>query len=244
MWQLALILIAQGDPETARVGFDIEEVGEVDALEASLLLDELARAVEREARASVLILARPEAPCPTGSARCVGILPTTVEARLSLRIFGGLKKVRIEAVRSGTKVPTLKESADIPRDPDLARSALGDLAHRLFPKRLEPALVPAAPIENVVTYEPIVAPQIEEGPQHRPWMFAALGGAVATGIAGAAFGASSSSARDAAEVPGIDQKAFDALADRTQAHEWAAKVFFVTAGLSLATGVVLFLVDR
>lgn len=243
-WALVLaglLGVTQADPALPRVGVEITEVADVAPLEAAVLVDELARALERRARAEALVMGTPAAPCPIGSPRCTRVIPDLVEARVSVRLFGGLSMVRVEASVHGADVRTTQGAADVPRDAELARPGLAELAERLFPERLV-ALAPPAPATSdthTLTPAPLVPPPVEA--RNTTWLWLGGGAAVALAVAGVAFGVSSSAARSDAEAPGVDAVAFEPLADRAQAHGWAANILFVSAALGLAVGAVGYL---
>ncbi len=232
------------EPVLARAGIEVSEVDAVAPLEAAVLIDELARAIERAARAEALVVGTPEAPCPIGSPRCARVIPDLVEARVTVRIFGGLSMVRIDAVATGSKIASTRGSVDVARDGELARTGLAELARALFPERLVALAAPvtARPPDPALDTATVLPPPPEEGGD-LAWLVVGGGGAVLLAAVGTGFGISSAAARDAAETPGVDSARFDSLADRAQAHGWAANVFFVTAALGLAAGVVLYAVE-
>lgn len=239
-----LLGVTQADPSLPRVGVEVAEVADVAPLEAAVLVDELARALERQARAEALVMGTPAAPCPIGSPRCTRVIPDLVEARVSVRLFGGLSMVRVEATVTGADVRTTQGAADVPRDAELARAGLAELAERLFPERLvalEPLTTAGAVTPGTHTLGPTPEPPAEA--RDMTWLWLGGGAAVALAAAGVAFGVSSSSARSDAETPGVDPLAFEPLADRAQAHGWAANVLFVSAAIGLAVGAVGYLSD-
>lgn len=246
-WALVLaglLGVTQADPSLPRLGVEVTEVADVAPLEASVLVDELARALERRARAEAMVMGTPAAPCPIGSPRCTRVIPDLVEARVSVRLFGGLSMVRVEATVHGSGGRTTQGAADVPRDAELARAGLAELAERLFPERLlalEPPTHATVDAQGMHTLGPV--PSSEPPPEARDttWLWLGGGAAVALAAAGVAFGVSSSSARSDAETPGVDPLVFEPLADRAQAHGWAANVLFVSAAIGLAVGAVGYL---
>lgn len=239
-----LLGVTQADPSLPRVGVEVAEVADVAPLEAAVLVDELARALERQARAEALVMGTPTAPCPIGSPRCTRVIPDLVEARVSVRLFGGLSMVRVEATVHRSDVRTTQGAADVPRDAELARAGLAELAERLFPERLvalEPLTAPGAVGPGTHTLGPGSVPEPPAEARDTTWLWLGGGAAVALAAAGVAFGVSSSSARSDAETPGVDPLAFEPLADRAQAHGWAANVLFVSAAIGLAVGAVGYL---
>jgi hypothetical protein len=237
-----LLGVTQADASLPRVGVEVAEVADVAPLEAAVLVDELARALERRARAEALVVGTPAAPCPIGSPRCTPVIPDLVEARVSVRLFGGLSMVRVEATVRGSEVRSTQGAADVPRDAELARAGLAELAERLFPERLvalDPPTTAVGITQGAHTLGPAPAPPAEA--RGTTWLWLGGGTAVALAAAGVAFGVSSGSARSDAETPGVDPLLFEPLADRAQAHGWAANVLFVSAAIGLAVGAVGYL---
>lgn len=243
-WALVLaglLGVTSADPLLPRVGVEIVEVTDVAPLEAAVLIDELARALERRARAEAVVVGTPAAPCPIGSPRCARVIPDLVEARVSLRLFGGLSMVRVEVAVRGSGVRSTQGAADVPRDAELARPGLAELAERLFPERLvaiAPPDVAAPGPRGPTTLTPGPEGSAPLAARDTTWLWLGGGAAVALAAAGVAFGVSSSAARSDAEAPGVDAVAFEPLADRAQAHGWAANVLFISAALGLAVGAV------
>lgn len=235
-----LLGVTQADPSLPRVGVEVTEVADVAPLEAAVLVDELARALERQARAEALVMGTPAAPCPIGSPRCTRVIPDLVEARVSVRLFGGLSMVRVEATVHGSDVRTTQGAADVPRDAELARAGLAELAERLFPERLV-AIEPLTTAGAITPGTRLLVPPEPAEARDTTWLWLGGGAAVALAAAGVAFGVSSSSARSDAETPGVDPLVFEPLADRAQAHGWAANVLFVSAAIGLAVGAVGYL---
>lgn len=266
-WVLALALVAAAPPApldalpgsdtvgptdpaaledgVARAGIEVTEVDAVAPLEAAVLVDELARAIERAARAQALVVGTAAAPCPVGSPRCARVVPDLVEARVTVRLFGGLSMVRVDAVASGSKIATTRSSVDVSRDGELARAGLAELARALFPERLVALGGPVAarPPPPVVDLEAVIPPPPPPESSALTWLIVGSSGAVVLGAVGLAFGVSSSSARSSAEMSGVDAARFDVLADRAQAHGWAANGLFASAVISLAVGVIAYAVE-
>ncbi|MCK6551049.1 hypothetical protein L6R52_34750 [Myxococcota bacterium] len=227
---LALVAATQG------LGLRLEEAGEITPDEAVALTRALAARIEARCGATVVI-DDPLWPGCVGQERCID----AIRARTGdgdvvlLRVFGGLTKARVitERFAAGADGATRAE-LDVPRDAGGWAEPLTELAGRLCPT------VQVSHGTGTLTID-VAAPVAPEGPRVLPWVLGGTG--VALAVVGIAFGASSASARADAADPTLSDAAFDALADRTQAHAITADVLFVAAGVSAVTGLVLALIE-
>lgn len=222
------------------VGLKLEETDQLAFEDATELTGALAKRVEARSGRTVVVDDPVWSSC-AGDERCLD----QVRARTGggdvvlLSIFGGLSRARVVAERSrpGEASPTHVER-DVPRDRKSWGPALDDLARALFPEAPEPP--GPEPIVGT-SLDPTPSTPKLEGTRWAPWI--AVGAGVALAGAGAAFGVSSAQARADSADPNLADPAFEALADRTQAHAIAADALFGAATVAVVTGVVLLLFD-
>lgn len=222
---------------SATVGLHLEQVVDLPLARALELAGQLSDAIEARTGARAVVDDPVWSTCKSDD-RCLGQIRarTGAETILLLRLVGGVQRVRLVVERfPELEVLEPRVEQDVSLDPTAADAELRVLAARLFAEGIAarpPAVETAPPVELPPDEPPSLLPT---------WL--CVGASAALLGAGVAFGASSASARSDSQDPLLDDPGFEALADRTQRHAWVANVLYVAAGVSLAAGTALLLLQ-
>jgi hypothetical protein len=228
-WALSLALLGSG------VGVHLEEIGELPLEEGSELARELGRAVERRTGEHFVLDDPLWPPCQSAD-RCLAAIRDRTRANdlVLVKVYGAPTKIRLIAERlelgaiSGQRV-----ELNVPRAREQWTPTLDEAALALFPK------APIAKREDDAA-RAATAPPPQEEERWPLWVpYAVLGTGALALAAGAAFGLSSSSARDRAETVELSDEEYARTIDRMRAHGLAANILFGTAAAGLGAGLAL-----